>query len=167
MKKSKNTPTNLEKQPDAVIEVQGQLPSVEDGFWLDTARQLVNTSITAIEEAAKQIIGLVTLLQGIFFAVITVSDLKLKLAALAGQAYFWILLSLMVLPMLCWIFSLWWSVLVFLPRSYSLHLRSPDLSREAFNQLVEHKHKHLLRAYRALTLSFLLLLMAIVAYLLV
>ncbi len=167
MKRNKSILVNQEKQTDPVIEVQGQLPSPEDRFWLDAARQLTNTSITAIEDAAKQIIGLVTLLQGIFFAVITVSDLKVKLAALAGQGNFWILLFLIVLPIACWISSLWLCILVFLPKSYSMNLSSPDISRETFGKIIEYKHKRLLQAYSALASGFIPLLFAVIIYLLV
>lgn len=167
MKRSKGTPVDQEKQTDPIIETHGQLPTSEDRFWLDTARQLTNTSITAVEEAAKQIIGLVTLLQGIFFAVITVSDLKLKLVTFAGQMNFWILLLLIVLPIGCWIISLWLCILVFLPRIYSINLSSPDISREAFVKIIEYKHKRLLQAYTALASGFIPLLFAVILYLLI
>jgi hypothetical protein len=59
---------------------------------------IVALSIAVIEEADKQLIGLVPLLPDVFFAIITVSDLKIKLA---GQGNFWILFFSDVLPIGC------------------------------------------------------------------
>jgi hypothetical protein len=146
-------------------EVQGQTLSTQDRFWLENVKNLTSTSITAIEDGAKQIISLVTLLQGIFFAVLTVSDLKTKLAELIGTNLFWYLLVLILIPLGCWITSLWLSVLVFLPKAYSVNLSSPDLSRETFIKIVEYKHKRLLQAYTALISGFIPLIATIITYL--
>ncbi len=167
MKRNKNILGAQENRSDPLMEIQGQLPSSEDRFWLDTVKQLTSGSITVTEEAAKQIISLVTLLQGILFAVITISDLKAKLVALTGQVNFWVLLFLMVLPIGCWIVSLWLCILVFLPRSYSINMGSPDISRETFFEIVEYKHKRLLQAYSALASGFIPLLFAVIVYLLI
>ena len=146
-------------------EVQGQILSTQDRFWLETVKNLTGSSITAIEEGAKQIISLVTLLQGIFFAVLTVSDLKTKFTELIGTNPFWYLLVLILIPLCCWVTSLWLSVLVFLPKSYSVNLSSPDLSRETFMEIAEYKHKRLLQAYTALASGFIPLIAAIIIYL--
>lgn len=150
----------------SMTEIQGQVLSSQDRFWLEAAKGLTSASITSIEEAAKQIIGLVTLLQGFLFAVVTISDLKTKLALLAGQANFWILLALIILPIGCWIASLWLSILVFLPETYFVSLSSPDISRETFFEIVQYKHKRLLQAYTALASGFFPLIIAIIIYLL-
>ena len=152
---------------DPMMEIQGQTLSSQDRFWLDTVKGLTNASITSTEEAAKQIIGLVTLLQGFLFAVVTISDLKTKLALLAGQVNFWILLVLIILPIGCWIASLWLSILVFLPETYFVSLSSPDISRETFFEIVQYKHKRLLQAHVALASGFVPLFVAVVVYLLV
>lgn len=152
-------------EPAVQEEIQGELLSSQDRFWLDTVQGLTSSSITSIEEAAKQIISLVTLLQGIFFAVLTMGDLKTKLAELLGSNAFWYLLILIIIPLGCWVLSLWLSVLVFLPKSYSVNLSSPDLSRETFFEIVTYKHDRLLQAYTALAAGFFPLVIAIIIYL--
>jgi len=147
------------------IEIQGGALSSQDRFWLDTARNLTGNSITAIEESAKQIISSITLLVSIFFAAIAFSSLETKLAGLAGQKSFWLLLILMVLPLACWIVSLWLSILVFLPRTYLVNLNSPDLSRETFLAIAHSKHSRLMQSYTALASGFIPLLVAIIIYL--
>lgn len=154
---------NNENIPE--IEIQGGALSSQDRFWLDTARNLTSNSITAIEESAKQIISSITVLVSIFFAAIAFSSLETKLASLAGQKNFWLLLTLMVLPLACWIASLWLSILVFLPKTYLVNLNSPDLSREAFLEITRYKHRRLLQSYTALALGFMPLLTAIFIYL--
>jgi hypothetical protein len=44
---------------------------------VDTARDVASKSIDAIEDAAKQLIAIITLLQGIYFAAISFSALKI------------------------------------------------------------------------------------------
>jgi hypothetical protein len=48
----------------------------------------------------------VTLLQGIFFAVLAMGNLKEKLADLIGSSEFWYLLALIIIPLCCWVMNL-------------------------------------------------------------
>ncbi len=66
--------------PDAIGEPVTEL----DEFWLETARTAVRESIASLEEAAKQLIGAVTLVEGIYFAAISFSDLR-KVMAVQGM----------------------------------------------------------------------------------
>ncbi|MGD0951737.1 MAG: hypothetical protein ABR985_04980 [Methanotrichaceae archaeon] len=61
---------------DEVVEVQAAQPSAMDRFWLETARSVSKESIGALEDAAKQLISITSLTQGIYFAAISFSDLK-------------------------------------------------------------------------------------------
>ena len=65
--------------PDAVGEDVTEL----DEFWLETTRTAVKESISSLEEAAKQLIGAVTLVEGIYFAAVSFSDLH-KVMAVSG-----------------------------------------------------------------------------------
>jgi len=147
-------------------EIQGGMLSSLDRFWLDTGKGLTDASITSIEESAKQIIGLVTLLQSIFFATLSFSSLKTTLINLQGHLSFWALLILMISPLVCWIMSLWLSILVFLPKTYLVNLNSPDLACETFLEITHYKHTRLIQAYTALGAGFVPLLLAIIVYLL-
>ena len=62
--------------PDAIGEPVTEL----DQFWLDTARTAVKESVSSLEEAAKQLIGAVTLVEGIYFAAVSWSDMKTIMA---------------------------------------------------------------------------------------
>jgi hypothetical protein len=160
-----NPDTAKSKESISEREIQGGVLSLQDRFWLDTVKNLTSNSITAIEKSAKQIISSITLLASIFFATIAFSSLETKLAGLVGRESFWLLLILMVLPLACWIVSLWLSILVFLPQTYLVNLNSPDLSREAFLEITRYKHRRLLQSYTALASGFVPLLIAIIVYL--
>lgn len=147
------------------IEIQGGMLSALDHFWLDTIRHETANSITAIETSAKQIISLVTLLQGVFFAIAGFSSIKDKFQSLTGRNDFWLLLIVMITPIICWLISLWLSILVFLPKTYLVNLNSPDLSRDTFLEIVQYKHERLLQAYYALAIGFIPLIVTIIVLL--
>lgn len=166
MIKMKNDPGVLhEKENSPELEIQGGMLSSLDRFWLDTIRHETANSITAIETSAKQIISLVSLLQGIFFAIASFSSIKDKFQSLTGKNDFWLLLIVIITPVICWLISLWLSILVFLPKTYLTNLNSPDLSRDAFLEVVKYKHERLLQAYYALAIGFIPLMVTIIVLL--
>lgn len=145
--------------------VQGQALTPLDRFWLDTMRKTVQESVASLEKAAKQLVGIASLSQTIYFAAISLSDLKKTLEQVApmqqGAAAF-----ALVLPLLCWIASLVFAILVFKPETYSTNLNSPDLARDTYREIVAYKHRQLRRAHLALMLGFLPLVVNVVVYLL-
>ncbi|MDF0590108.1 hypothetical protein [Candidatus Methanocrinis natronophilus] len=134
-----------------------------DRFWLETARGAAKESVAALEEAAKQLISVTSLLQAIYFAAISFSDLKGALAA-EGEIR-WALVLLFVLPVVLWLLSLSYAVLVFKPESYRTNLSSPDLARSMYGEIVGYKHRQLQRAHLFLVLGFVPLVVNIVIYL--
>src|SRR5512137_1310058 len=58
-----------------------------DQFWLDTARTAVKESVSSLEEAAKQLIGAVTLVEGIYFAAVSWSDMKTIMAVSGWESW--------------------------------------------------------------------------------
>lgn len=134
-----------------------------DRFWLDTARGAAKESVTALEEAAKQLISVTSLLQAIYFAAISFSDLKESL--MVETAKDWLLVILFVLPIVLWLASLGFAVRVFEPETYKTNLSSPDLARSMYGEMVAYKHRQLQRAHLFLVLGFVPLVVNIVLYL--
>jgi hypothetical protein len=145
--------------PDAIGEPVTEL----DEFWLETARTAVRESVASLEEAAKQLIGAVTLVEGIYFAAISFSDLKEALAVQDLKG--WFLVLLFVSPIVFWLISLAYAVRVFAPQTYRTNLQSPDLAKEMLMKMVAYKHQQLRRAHAALLLGFGLMMANIVIYL--
>jgi hypothetical protein len=155
-----SNPPNPSKIPD----VQGGAISPLDRFWLDTARNAAKESVSSLEEAAKQLIAIATLTQTIYFAAISFSDLKKALSQLV-LAQQWEFVILLAIPIALWLISLWFAIRVFKPETYRTNLNSPDLAREMYFQVVAYKHKQLQRAYLALAVGFIPLLLNVVLYL--
>ena len=154
----------MKKTDPDVPEIQGGALTPLDRFWLDTARNAAKESAASLEEAAKQLIGITSLSQGIYFAAISLGDVKKGLALFSGQQQ-WLVVAGLVLPLLLWIVSLWFAIRVFKPETYKTNLNSPDLAREMYYEVVAYKKKQLQRAYYALVLGFVPLVVNVVAYL--
>ena len=148
---------------DEVVEVQAAQPSAMDRFWLETARSVSKESISSLEDAAKQIITITSLTQGIYFAAISFSDLKKALVVHDWQG--WLLVLLFASPIMLWLVSLAFAVRVFSPETYKTNLQSPDLAREMLQEIVAYKHSQLKSAHKALLLGFVLLVVNIIVYL--
>ena len=145
--------------PDAIGEPVTEL----DEFWLETARTAVRESIASLEEAAKQLIGAVTLVEGIYFAAVSFSDLKSVMAVQGTEANLRIVLF--VSPIVLWLICLFFAVRVFTPKTYKTNLSSPELAEKVYRQTVGYKHRNLKRAYWALLAGFVPLVVAVVYYL--
>jgi hypothetical protein len=133
-----------------------------DRFWLETARSAAKESVAALEEAAKQLVSVTSLLQAIYFAAISFSDLKGSLVV-EGEIR-WALVLLFVLPIVFWLASLGFAVLVFKPETYRTNLSSPDLARLMYREIVGYKHRQLQRSHLFLLLGFVPLVVNIVLY---
>ena len=134
-----------------------------DEFWLETARAAVKESVSSLEAAAKQLIGAVTLVEGIYFAAVSWSDMKTIMAVQGGVA--WLRIALFVSPIVLWLACLFFAVRVFTPETYQTNLSSPDLAEQFHRDLVRYKHKNLKRAHKALLAGFAFMLAAVVYYL--
>ena len=145
--------------PDAIGEPITEL----EEFWLDTARTSVKESVASLEEAAKQLIGAVTLVEGIYFAAVSWSDMKTIMAVQGWMA--WLRIALFVSPIVLWLACLVYATRVFTPETYQTNLSSPDLAEQFHRDLVKYKHKNLKLAHRALLAGFAFMLLAVVAYL--
>ncbi|HII06834.1 MAG TPA: hypothetical protein HA349_05850 [Methanotrichaceae archaeon] len=144
-------------------EVRGGSLTKLDRFWLETAQGAAKESVTSMEVAAKQLISVTSLLQAIYFAAISFSELKGSLVA--EDAVGWLLVLLFVLPIVFWLASLGFAVRVFKPETYKTNLSSPDLARQMYEGMVAYKHEQLQRAHLFLLLGFVPLVVNIVLYL--
>lgn len=143
--------------------VQGRSLTKLDRFWLETAQGAAKESVGALEEAAKQLISVTSLLQAIYFAAISFSELKEGIVV--EDAVNWLLVLLFVLPIVLWLASLSFAVRVFKPETYKTNLSSPDLARSMYEEMAAYKHQQLQRAHLFLVLGFLPLAVNIVFYL--
>ena len=150
--------------PKEIVEVEGEALTPLDTFWLETARGAAKESVAALEEAAKQLITVTTLAQTVYFAAVSFGDVKAALGALT-RAQQWLVAVALVVPLILWLASLAFAVLVFKPETYRTSLDSPDLARLVYERVVAYKHRQLVRAHRLLAAGFAPLIINVVLYL--
>jgi len=129
-----------------------------DKFWIESIQKLAQGSIASAEDAAKQIIAIISLLQTIYFAAISFSNLKNALNLQDPLVF------LFLSPIALWLIALSLAILVFLPKPYYTNLESPSKSATTFNDLIAFKQKILFSSYIVLALGFLMLLVSVFVY---
>jgi len=125
-------------------------------FWKKNAEKLVGESISTIEDVAKELIVVTSLLEGLYFHAITFSDLR---TSLSGPA--WIYLA----PIAMWLISLFFAIWTLSPKVYGININSTRSSKETFEEIASRKHTLLMLAEAFLIASFLPLLVAVYYYL--
>ena len=129
-----------------------------DPFWRENAQKLVSESISTIEEVAKQLIIVNSLLEGIYFHAIAFSQVKIIIVGLTVIVY--------LIPIFLWLVSLFFAVVTLSPKAYLINIKSSRASKETFEEIVLQKHRMLKFSEAFLILSFIALIGAIAHYLL-
>jgi len=135
------------------------IPIEPNPFWRDNAQKLVGESISTIEDVAKQLIAVNSLLEGIYFHAITFSDVKPAIATT------WIAV-IYFSPIFLWLMSLVFAVLTLSPNAYKININSSSASKETFEEIVSKKHGMLKVSEAFLIISFIALMAALAHYLL-
>jgi hypothetical protein len=140
--------------------VMSELPTIipePDPFWRQNAQKLVEGSVDTLDNMAKELIALVSLLEGLYFHAIAFSDLRGTL----GGWLIWIYIA----PIAIWMASLLFAVLTLFPKTYNINIGSSRNSKETYEQIVSKKHFRLTIAAALLVFSFLPLMVAVYYYL--
>jgi hypothetical protein len=135
--------TNHNGSTDLIV---GQVPSSLEVFWRDTLREQVKQSIDSLEKAAGQLVTATSLAQAIYFAAISLSDLRAVVSTPVRYLF--------IVPILFWLLGLFFAIQVFVPRTYESNLDSSDIARETFLRIVGYKHTNLRLGQILLLLSF-------------
>ena len=125
-------------------------------FWKQNAEKLVGESISSVEDSAKQFVTITGLLEGIYFHAVAFSDVRYA----EGSS-----LLIYVSPVVFWLLSLIFAVMVLVRKKYGLNINSSRDSKEKFEEILEGKYKFLRISSLFLILSFLALTIAIFHYL--
>ena len=138
---------------------EGILLTDDDKFWLKRMQDIVGDSIKSVEEAAKQLVVMITVMEGIYAAVLAFSGIKEipKGSLIAAVLY--------ALPIFLWLFALFFALMVFKSKRYTYISDSPDHAKQIFEKIVEYKHKMLNCAFVFVTISFIFAAMGIIYWL--
>jgi len=125
-------------------------------FWKQNAEKLVGESISSVEDTAKQFVIITGLLEGIYFHAITFSDVK-NMEGISVLIY--------VAPLVLWLISLIFAVMVLVRKKYGININSSRDSKEKFEKILEGKYKLIRISGLFLILSFVALTIALLHYL--
>ena len=126
-------------------------------FWKKNAESLVGGSIAAMEDTAKQIIVVCSLLEGLYFHAVTFSDLRGELGGL--------MLAIYLSPLALWLAGLSFAMLTLSRKDYQININSSSDSKQVFEAIVERKYSRLKMAEVFLITSFISLFWAVYSYL--
>ena len=134
-------------------------PLVKDtrAFWQGVGRTLVRGSIGAIDEAAKQIIGVAGILEGLYFHAVAFSGLR-------GNVGGW-LLAAYAAPVVLLMVSLGAALAVYFPSTYDINIHSSGGSHDRYNRILQSKMAALRVAAAFLVLGVAAILLAVLLYL--
>jgi len=137
-------------------EIDTTLPEIMD-FWRENGRDIVKQSIESLDQAAKQILTVAGILEGLYFNAIAFSDLR-------GQVDGW-LLGVYVAPIILLLITIFASLTVFLPETYRINMANWRDCKAKFESISKSKLFAVRSASVGLVLSILSLLSAVIAYL--
>lgn len=134
-------------------------PVVEEtrAFWREVGQTMVKDSIKTVDGAAKQIIGVAGILEGLYFHAIAYSDLR---GAVSGDA-----MVIYLAPIALLMFSLVAALLVFWPDRSRVNMRSSQASRMVYERTARDKLLALRASSVLLVVGVLALFAAVLAYL--
>lgn len=127
-------------------------------YWLKVRREAASVSLTPLEDAAKQIVVITSLLQGVYFAAISFSGVKQ--VSDTSNVWFNIFLAISLITIIFWIMSLYYATRVFIPESYKADFKTSDLAEEAveirtaYEKISVNKHDKLTTSVQFLWFSF-------------
>jgi len=140
-------------------------------YWLGVKQEAKLEGVKCLEEAAKQVIVTTSLLQGIYFAAISFSDIK-KIGNI-GDFWFDVFVVLSLVALASWMSSLYFATRVFMPESYKTNTSQSyvdfaEQAREisdAYDRILGYKYSNLRRSFKLLWISFPSLAINILVYL--
>ena len=139
--------------------IKGQPLDAEDTFWLEQGRELLKGSIAAIENAGKQLITLLTTMQGIYLGAVAYSEFTKKLAHVPVWQHL-----VLIIPLLIWLCALYFALNIFRTQAYKIRLNAPGEIEAAFDRIAAAKQKFLSFTYWLIVLGLLAAMFNIVIY---
>ena len=126
-------------------------------FWRQMGYKLINESISSIDEMAKQVVGIASILEGLYFHAIAFTDLHGKVTG----NILWIYVS----PLALLLVSLCAALVVFFPDHSRLNINSSEACKLLYERTVRAKLGALRVASIFLVLGVGAIFLAVFAYL--
>jgi len=127
-------------------------------FWREMARDTVKNSAATIEETAKQLIAVISILEGLYFHAITFGDLRGKITELLPLLTY-------LSPLIFWLFALIAASLVLFPRTYELNINSSEAAKRLHEDMIPRKYLFLVLSLAWMVIGMIFLIVALWVYL--
>jgi hypothetical protein len=148
-------------------ELEGRPPQPEDIFWKNTMLELVKGSIASIEGSAKHLVVAASFLEGVYFHALSFSDVKTIFGIERYASMHGLIVALFSAPILLWFMVLGCATLALTTKKYLAHPDDPEEAKRIFEEIADAKQRWLVRGLRLLMVSFAVLFVDIVLYLVV
>ena len=115
-----------------------------DDFWLEQGKKLIEGSIPALQDAAKNLITLLGLLNTLYMGILAFTDYT----TVSGGFF---LKSAYGLPLICWLASLYFVLKVVMTRHRDINPLSPEDIERAYIDIVKTKQFNLRASFWFIT----------------
>lgn len=122
--------------------VEGDVISKNDIFWLEQGKEMVKGNFAAIHDAGKQLITMLTAMQGIYLAAIAYSEFAKKIGTVPTWKHI-----VVAMPLLIWLASLYFALQIFRTQAYDMYLNSPEHIQKLLKEIAERKQQNVQRTY--------------------
>jgi hypothetical protein len=136
--------------------------------WRKVWNEAPVQALTRVEDAAKQMIVVTAGLQGLYVAIFAFSTIRAQVMAISGWGLVVVVLIFLFVPVVCWLVSLLYATLVFVPRAQpKIDLNEFSVGawqkiRDEYDRVNKKKLRWLHRSHGWLIASFVLVLVAVV-----
>ena len=141
-------------------------------YWRKVEDEAPVQQVTRSEDAAKQLIGLAGVLQGLYLAVFAFSGLRMQISTLSIPVLRALVWLLFLLPILLWLVSLYCATKVFVPierdgtNTANIAEHNWQRTKKTYKQAAQDKQSWLQRSHLALIASFAAVLLVFVVFML-
>jgi hypothetical protein len=142
----------------------GENPTPEDIFWVSCLKARIANSIQILEDTAKQFITITSFSQTVYFAAISFSEIKKSLHLFPLNIRF-IIVVLLVIPLICWVYTLICATFALSFKLDDTNINSPSDAEDSYKKKLRFKSTQLNNAFISLIFGYIFLILNIFFYL--
>ncbi len=132
-------------EPDEEI-FDSPAPDPEDAIWLEQGKLMLTESLESVRGAANGLLTALGLLEAIYLGII-------GFAEFIPETYPITIIMLFFTPLLLWLISIYFCVLVLLTKRFEIHLHAPREIKALSNQILRERQRYLMLAFWTLAIG--------------
>lgn len=131
----------MAESDDDIFDSQPSDP--EDAIWLEQGKLMLTESLESVRSAANGLLTALSLLEAIYLGIIGFADFLPKDCPITVTMLFFT-------PLLLWLVSIYFCVLVLLTKRFEIRLHAPHEIKTVSNQILRARQRYLILAFWAL-----------------